>query len=202
MANYDGRYSLVTGPTEEPLSVQDVIDQCQMGEIPDDQRSRVAAYITAARQLLERRMRRQFCTATWKLHLDELPDVIVFDDKLPIKTIAHIKYYDAQGTLTTLTATTDYQTDLASDQRPARIMPAYGTTWPSVRGDTFNAVEIQFTAGYGTALQVPQSLKHGMLLLVANWFENREVSVIGTIVSELPWGVEAVITPEDWGAYS
>jgi len=202
MASYDGRYSLVTAPTEEPLSVQDVIDQCQMGEIPDDQRSRVAAYITAARQLLERRLRRQFCTATWKLYLDAMPDVITFDDKLPIKTITHVKYYNTSGTLTTLTATTDYQTDLASEQRPARIMPAYGATWPSVRGDTFNAVEIQFTCGYGNALAVPQSIKNGMLLLVANWFENREQSIIGTIVSELPWGVEACVTPEDWGPYS
>lgn len=202
MASYDGRYSLVTAPTEEPLTVQDVIDQCQMGEIPDDQRSRVSAYITAARQLLERRLRRQFCTATWKLYLDAMPDVIVFDDKLPIKTITHVKYYNTSGVLTTLTAVTDYQTDLASEQRPARIMPAYGTTWPSVRGDTLNAVEIQFTCGYGNALAVPQSLKNGMLLLVANWFENREQAVIGTIVSELPWGVEACVTPEDWGAYS
>jgi uncharacterized phiE125 gp8 family phage protein len=203
MASYDGRYSLVTAPTEEPLSVQDVIDQCQMGEIPDDQRSRVSAYITAARQLLERRLRRQFCTATWKLYLDGFHDVIRFDDKLPVKSITHIKYYDAQGTLTTLTpASTYYQTDLASDQRPARIMPAYGTTWPSVRADTFNVVEVQFVAGYGNALAVPQSIKNGMLLLVANWFENREQAVIGTIVSELPWGVEACVTPEDWGAYS
>ena len=41
-----------------------------------------------------------------------------------------------------------------------------------------------------------------MLLLIANWYENREQSIVGTIVSELPWGVEACITPEDWGPYS
>lgn len=203
MTSYDGRYTLVTAPTEEPLTIQDVIDQCQMGEIPDDQRTRVAAYITAARQLLERRLRRQFCTATWKLYYDSFPATIVFDDKLPIKTITHIKYTDNNGTLTTLTpASTYYQTDLASDQRPARIMPAYGTTWPSVRASSFNTVEIQFTCGYGAASAVPQSIKNGMLLLVANWYENREQAVIGTIVSELPWGVEACVTPEDWGAYS
>jgi uncharacterized phiE125 gp8 family phage protein len=174
-----------------------------MGEIPDDQKARVAAYIVGARQLLERRLRRQFCTATWKLYFDDFPDVITFDDKLPIKTITHIKYTDSNGTLTTLTpAASYYQTDLASDQRPARIMPAYGLTWPSVRADTFNAVEIQFTAGYGAASAVPQAIRNGMLLLVANWFENREQSIVGTIVSELPWGVEACITPEDWGAYS
>src|SRR3990172_7572349 len=99
----DPRFSLVTAPTEEPLIAQDVIDQCQMGEIATDQKARVAAYITGARQLLERRLLRQFCTATWKLHLDHFPAEIQIRDKLPIKSITHIKYYDANGTLTTLT---------------------------------------------------------------------------------------------------
>lgn len=199
---YDGRYSLVTAPAEEPLSVQDVVDQCQLGELHDDQRRLVARYITGARQLLEQRLRRQFVTATWKLYLDGFPAEIRFDDKLPVKTITHIKYYDANGTLTTLTpAATYYQTDLASEGRPARIIPAYGTSWPSVRSDTLNAVEIQFTAGYGTAASVPATLINGMLLLVANWYANREQTVIGTITAELPWGVEACVTPEDWGAY-
>jgi uncharacterized phiE125 gp8 family phage protein len=199
----DPRFSLVTAPSEEPLTVQDVIDQCQLGEIPTDQKVRVAAYITGARQLLERRLCRQFCTATWKLNLDFLPAEISIRDKLPIKSITHIKYTDSNGTLTTLTpAATYYQTDLASDQRPARIIPAYGATWPSVRADTLNAVEIQFVAGYGAASAVPQTIRNGMLLLVANWYENREQGVIGSSVAELPWGVEACITPEDWGAYS
>jgi uncharacterized phiE125 gp8 family phage protein len=174
-----------------------------MGEIATDQKARVAAYITGARQLLERRLLRQFCTATWKLYLDEFPAEIRITDKLPVKSITHIKYTDENGTLTTLTpAATYYQADLSSEQRPARIMPAYGQTWPSVRADTYNAVEIQFTAGYGAASAVPQSIRNGMLLLVANWFENREQSIVGTIVTELPWGVEACITPEDWGPYS
>ena len=205
MAGYDldARFSLVTAPTEEPLTVQDVVDQCQLGEIHDDQRRKVARDIIAARQAIERRLRRQFVTATWKLYLDNLPGEILITDKLPVKTITHIKYYNANGTLTTLTpAATYYQTDLVSEGRPARIIPAYGTTWPSVRADTLNAVEIQFTAGYGAASAVPACLKSGMLLLIANAYENREQAVIGAIATELPWGVEACITPEDWGAYS
>jgi uncharacterized phiE125 gp8 family phage protein len=196
------RFALVTPPTEEPLTIQDVVDQCQMGEIADDQRSRVAGYIAGARQLLERRLHRQFCTATWKLYLDYFPAEIQILDKLPVASITHIKYYDANGTLTTLTpAATYYQVDVASQQRPARIIPAYGTTWPSIRSGTLNPVEIQFVAGYGAASAVPATIKNGMLLLIANWFENREQSIVGTVVNELPWGVEACVAPEDWGCY-
>jgi uncharacterized phiE125 gp8 family phage protein len=197
------RYSLVTAPAVEPLSGQDVIDQCQLGEIPDDQRPRVSAYITGARQLLERRLRRQFCTATWNLFLDEFPSEIQITDKLPVKTITHIKYYDANGTLTTLTpAATYYQSDLSSEQSPARIMPAYGMTWPSVRADTYNPVEIQFTAGYGAAADVPAAIKSGMLLLVGNAYENREDIVIGVSSSRIARFFEDTISSEDWGAYS
>ena len=92
----DARYALVTAPTEEPLTVQDVVDHCQMGEIASDQKATVARYIVAARQMLERRLRRQFVTATWKMYLDYLPSEVVFNDKLPIKTITHVKYYNAQ----------------------------------------------------------------------------------------------------------
>jgi uncharacterized phiE125 gp8 family phage protein len=199
----DARFSLVTAPAEEPLTVQDVVDQCQLGEIHDDQRRLVAAYITGARQTLERRLRRQFVTATWKLYLDSLPGEILITDKLPVKTISHIKYYNASGTLTTMTpAATYYQADLVSEGRPARIIPAYGTTWPSVRADTLNAVEIQFTCGYGAASAVPAAIKNGMLLLIANAYENREDIVIGTISSRIANFLEQTISPEDWGAYS
>jgi len=199
----DARYSLVTAPTEEPLTVQDVVDHCQMGEIASDQKATVARYIAAARQTLERRLRRQFVTATWKMYLDYLPAEIVFNDKLPIKTITHVKYTNTSGVLTELTpAATYYQTDLVAEQRPGRIWPAYGTTWPSVLGDTLNAVEIQFTAGYGAASAVPACLKHGMLILVADAFENREDIVIGTINSRIANFLDATISAEDWGVYS
>lgn len=194
------RFSLVTAPTVEPLSLQDVSDHCQMGEIPEDQLSTVEGYITGARQLIERRLSRQLCTATWKLYLDEFPEIIEIRDKLPIKSLTHIKYYNTAGTLTTMT-TAEYQTDFASDGRPARIMPAYGYTWPSIQTDRLNPIEIQFVSGYGTASSVPATIRNGMLQLVANWFENREANVIGTIVTQLPFGVEACITPEDWGFY-
>jgi uncharacterized phiE125 gp8 family phage protein len=199
----DARFTLVTAPTEEPLTVDDVAEHCQIGDVPTDQWRVLANYITTARQVLERRLRRQFCAATWKLYMDSLPDEIWITDKLPIKTVTHIKYYDTDGTLTTLTpAATYYQTDLTSTGRPARIIPAYGVSWPSVRSDTLNAVEVQFTCGYGTASDVPACIKNGMLLLIANWFEHREQVVIGTIATQLPWGVDACISPEDWGAYS
>jgi uncharacterized phiE125 gp8 family phage protein len=196
-------FKVTTQPTAEPLTIDELKNRLRVTTCDFD--SELQDLLKAARIAVEDQSYRKLITQTVEMHIEDFPGT--FGDiairLAPVSAITHIKYYDADGTLTTLTpVATYYQTDFASEQRPARIMPAYGQTWPSVRADTYNAVEIQFTAGYGVASSVPQSIKNGMLLLIANWYENREQSIVGTIVSELPWGVEACITPEDWGPYS
>jgi uncharacterized phiE125 gp8 family phage protein len=43
-----------------------------------------------------------------------------------------------------------------------------------------NAFEVDFTAGYGDeADDVPGPIRHELKLLVAHWFERREVVVLG-----------------------
>lgn len=195
-------FSLVTAATEYPITVQDVVDQCQLGDIPSDQRGRVTGMIAGAVEVLQRRMRRQFCTATWKRYLDYFPDEIQIDDRLPVASITHVKYTNALGVLTTLTpAATYYQTDLTSTQKPARIMPAYGTTWPSTQTGVYNAVEVQFVAGYGGAAAVPACIKDALLMIVSAMYRDR-----GDEITEIPtalrgW-VDVCIAAEDWGAYS
>src|SRR5690554_3005952 len=45
------------------------------------------------------------------------------------------------------------------------------------------------------ALVLDDDLTTAMLLLISHWFENREAVVIGTITSELPMAVDALIKP-------
>jgi uncharacterized phiE125 gp8 family phage protein len=195
-------FEISVEPTLEPLTIEDVAAACQLGEIPSDQIRNVMDCITAARRLIERRLRRQLCTATLKSYLDGFPVVqVVIDDKLPVKSIASIYYVDSTGT-STLWAATSYQTDYASDQKPCRIMPAYATTWPTVRTDTYKAVTITFTAGYGAPSAVPASIKHAMKLLIAGWYEDRQAFITGTIMAKLPYAVEDCLAADDWGAYS
>ncbi|MBY5942774.1 head-tail connector protein [Halomonas sp. DP5N14-9] len=39
------------------------------------------------------------------------------------------------------------------------------------------------------------SVRTAMLLLIGHWYENREAVVVGTITSEVPMAVEALIQP-------
>lgn len=45
------------------------------------------------------------------------------------------------------------------------------------------------------ALVLDDSITTAMLLLIGHWYESREAAVIGTISSELPLAVDALITP-------
>ena len=198
-------FEVTSAPTTEPIVTADVESYCQYGTLPTDQATAIAIMISAARAAVEKRLRRQLLTATWKAYLDEFPDAdeggqeIEIKDKLPITVVTSITYVDGNGATQTLAASA-YQVDCASKQSPCRINPAYGTSWPDVRPDTPKAVCITFTAGYGAAAAVPGSIKLAILLLVANWVRNREAA--GVSVNPLPFGFDLALEAEDWGPYS
>jgi len=86
-------------------------------------------------------------------------------------------YVDTAGIQQTLPAE-DYVVDLSSNG-VARVAPA----WNRFRSTTrpfINAVVIRFAAGYGdSAEDVLQAIRHGILIEIANLYENREDIVLG-----------------------
>lgn len=125
---------------------------------------------------------RSFGAQTLELQTD------VFDlcDRLPfgpVTSITSVKYIDAAGVEQTVSDSV-YHT--AAD----RLVLRHGAAWPSVRGDE-GGVRIRYVSG-GT---VPPQARQAVLLLVGQWFRNRSSVVVGTIGSELPFGVEALLSP-------
>jgi len=195
------RFTLSSGPAIEPVTEADLVSHCQIGELPDDQIGRARVMLSAARQWVENRLKRQLITATWIGYLDTFPDVLEIADKLPIKTISSIIYRDSSDVEQTLSSSL-YQTDLVSENCPPRIEPISGQSWPSTY-DRYNAVKVTFTAGYGaTRESIPLGIRHAILMVAADWWANREETVIGTISSKIANGVEMVLQPFDWGWYA
>jgi uncharacterized phiE125 gp8 family phage protein len=171
---------LNTAPTVEPISLVDTKMHLRVSHTNED--SLIERQITLARNYVESVVHQQLITATWTLYLDAFP-AIIRPPLPPLQSVTHLKYYDTDNTLTTLTENTDFTVDLKTE--PARIEPEYGTSWPSTR-DRFNAVELKYVAGYGdAATDVPERYVQAVLLLVANWYENREPILIGTIQADL-----------------
>ena len=181
-------YKIKTAPGTEPLTTAEAKAHMNVTISADD--SYIDTLITAARLYVEDKIRRSLITQTVEAYFDSFHGCIELE-RGPVQAVSSIKYTDADGVQQTL-ASTEYDVDLVSS--PPRIVPAYGKSWPSTR-DVMNSVVIDYDAGYGSAADVPQPIKHAMLLFVGHLYENRESVITGTIVSEAPQGVEALLLP-------
>lgn len=198
---------LVSGPASEPVTLAEAKLHLRVETGMTDDDTLISALIVAARQVAETITRRALITQTWRLVLDQFPapginvananwygpqwgnspgpltslrpdgktgfEIYLAHD--PVQTVDSITYTDADGATQTLAAN-QYKVDIVSE--PARIVPAYGTTWPATRNE-INAVSVSYTAGYGAAATVPEGIKSWIKMRVGAMYENREEVVTG-----------------------
>jgi uncharacterized phiE125 gp8 family phage protein len=185
-------FELITAPTGDVVELSDVKRDLRLGAQETEFDNDIESQIAAAAAEIESDCRRQLLTAEWRLYLDQFPvsrcgerqDILI--EKCPVSTIDEIRYLDATGTQQTL-ATSQYRVDTISE--PARISPAYGLTWPVTR-DVRNAVEIDFTAGYGAAAShVPDIAKQAIRLRVQELFGMcQPEDAVERLKARLKWG--------------
>jgi len=213
---------LIDGPSTEPISLSEAKTHLRVDI--DDDNSLILALITSARQQAEHICRRAFISQQWMVTLDQFPRpgmnigsanwygpqwgdspgplTTLNPDKTtgyeiilpyaPLISVDSITYVDTDGATQTLSSSL-YKVDNISE--PARIMPAYGTTWPATRNE-INAVQITLTAGWSNAASVPQPIKSWMLLRIAAMYENRESDMMLTrgSVDSMPF-VDQLLAP-------
>jgi len=166
---------IVTQPASEPLTLAEVKEFLRVDHSDDD--ATLAIFIKAARQLCESYTRLALMPTTFEEYFDEFPTATgTFKDEIrlsrsPVSAVTYVKYIDGNDTTIT-TSASDYKTDLVS--RPARISPDNG--WFGTY-DTINAVFVRYVAGFADAASVPAPLKHGMMLVIGDMYENRTDSV-------------------------
>jgi uncharacterized phiE125 gp8 family phage protein len=108
-----------------------------------------------------------------------------------------IQYLDRDNNLQILDPSL-YVVDLFSE--PARVAPAPNQVWPftllSLRSPVINAIEVDFTCGYGPdGTAVPLSIKQAIKLICGHLYENRETILTGTRAQaiELPLSASALL---------
>jgi uncharacterized phiE125 gp8 family phage protein len=195
--------TLVTAPAQEPVSLSVAKKHLRVDHADED--ALIAGYIAVARHQAETATWRALLTQTWDLKLDHFPVLRDYFDgcskinlpKARCQSVTYIHYVDTAGDTQTL-ATTEYTADTGSE--PARIVPAYGKSWPSTRG-VINAVTVRFVAGYGDdPSDVPEPIRQAMLLMVGHLYERREATIVGQQVYDVPMGWDALLAPyRVWG---
>lgn len=115
----------------------------------------------------------------------------------PLKSVESVKYLDGSGALQTIDPAAYRIVDGGGFQ--SSIIPVVGACWPPTLCAP-DAVRIEFTAGYDDVAALNKerkSISQAMLLLIENWYENREAALVGDRAASvnLPFGVEALLAP-------
>lgn len=170
--------TLVTGPTVEPVGLDEAKDHLRLDGENEDRRLR--GYLKAARVWAEHFTRRALISQTWDLKVDTFGELL-YVPLPPLQSVTSISYVDDNGDSQTVTSTI-YTVDTDSD--PGRIFLAYDQSWPSHRSIP-NAVTARIVVGYGAvADNVPEDIRTAILLRISRLYEFREPVITGTIVSD------------------
>ena len=181
------RLNLVTAPAATAISLAECKAHSYISTTDDD--AYVTALVSAVTAVLDGPdgiLGRALITQTWDMYMDSLPAEYINVPLPPLQSVTSIKYLDVNGDQQTL-ASDQYSVNIYGSQ--GQIVPAYGVSWPSGRDDT-NGVVVRFVCGYTT---VPTNITLAMKMLVAHYYENRELTSMSKDSVLLPMGFNALI---------
>lgn len=177
--------------TDEPVDLYDAKVHLYVGEDDTTQDSKIERDLRAARHQVEDYLRAGLVTQTWVYAQDRFTDEILLPMAAPLASVTSVQYYDTSGVLQTLSASV-YTVDTRSE--PGRIVLAPDQQWPQVQAGRTLAVVVTYVVGRAVANVDPRA-QDAILLLVADRYEHREQTVVGSITSAVPTGVEALLAP-------
>lgn len=178
----------VTAPSASPISLAEAKAQMRVEGSDDD--TIIQRLIDAAVAFVDVQGVLGFAmiTQTWGEWVGQSPGTVMLSLG-PVQSVSAIKYYDTDGTLQTATLS-DF--NVFGTPNRITISPKSGKAWPTtqMRDD---AIKIEYVIGYGDAASdVPQTIRHAILMLVAHWYENRETSSEKQM-QDLPYGFMEMI---------
>lgn len=178
------KLKLVTAPATLPFTVAEVKQHLRV-DINDDD-AYIVSLINAAMAFVDGPSGLGLCLVSqvWEMACDGFSDRIKIPI-YPVSSVDSITYLDSDGAEQTL-ASTVYRVNNYGNMPFVAL--EYNQSWPTYR-EIENTVKVRFTAGY---TEVPTDLKQALLLLIGNWYENREASVLGASAIELPFAVGAI----------
>jgi uncharacterized phiE125 gp8 family phage protein len=182
---------MTSGPALEPVSLAEAKAHLRVDGTLED--ALVQSLIVTARLHIEAALGLALITQGWSYFLDRWPKAgrLVLPLR-PVAAISQIRVWNDEGVAETVPASHFL---LDGQGFPPRLVSTSGAP-PLESGRAVNGIEVAFTAGFGaTPGDVPATIRHALLLLVAHWYENREPVEIGQAVNAVPSMVSDLLAP-------
>jgi len=179
-------YVVTTAPAAEPITLAEAKAHLRVDDVASD--ALITSLIVAARNHAEKYLRRALVTQTIDVRYDYFKKAM-YIPRPNLQSVTYLKYIDTDGAEQTLDASL-YTVDIYSV--PARVVPIYGEVWPNARYQ-INAITMRIICGYGAAAAVPDAIKQAMYLHIGHMFENREASMVGATIAEVPMGYDSLM---------
>lgn len=180
---------LVTAPATTPITPSEVKDQLRIEHTDDDALIARLIAVAVAYTDVNGALGHAMITQKWAQWLGPNPSQSVELALGPVQSVTAVKYYDTTNTLQTDTLS-NYE--IVGTEFAKSVGPKAGFNWPTTY-DRPDAIRIEYEIGYGDATSdVPQTIRHALMLLVGHWYDNREQSGMDEL-SNIPFGFDALI---------
>jgi uncharacterized phiE125 gp8 family phage protein len=177
--------TLKTAPLKEPVTIDDAKKHLRVDDDYTDDDSLLVNMVVDARSWVEQYLWRKLISQTWYAYLEEWPAGEYIE--LPfgtLQSVIAIKYTDTDAVENTWSSG---EYIVGTDYLKGRVTLGYGYTWPNESLLDSNPIEIEFKCGYGDDPgDVPGIIRRGINIMVAEMYENREISVFGQSMKEHP----------------
>lgn len=189
----DYSLKLLSPPAVEPISEAEVVAHLRLETSGE---SALLDRLTAAARLqVESWTGRALITQSWRWSLDQWPcgrNAVLTIPRPPVQSVDQILLFDALGQ----SAVWDAQNyDLDAGDDPARLFLRTGCPLPQP-GRKVAGIAIDFTCGYGIAeSDIPAPIRQAILMLIAHYYENRELAAPADGIMPLPLGPAALLAP-------
>ena len=181
---------IVDAPAITPIALGEVKAQLRVEHSDDDVMIHRLIAVAVAYTDVRGALGQAMITQKWAQWMGPNPQQKVALVLGPVQSVTAIKYYDVDGVLQTDTLA-NYQT--FGTDFTSTVGPKDGFSWPATQNRS-DAIRIEYEIGFGNAISdVPQSIRHALMLLIGHWYDNRENELIGTISKSIPFGFEELI---------
>lgn len=175
---------ITSPPVIEPVTVEECFAHLRLDVDPNNtsEINYLSSLISTARIFCEQWQGRSYIARIYEYVIDSWPHSTI---ELPMPPVIEIESVYCDSTI----PNTHYLLDTSSFI--ARLSPI--TAWPKQPQQKIGGITITYVAGYGyTRDDVPQNIRHAIMMLVSELYENREdTDKFNTYT--VPWSVKTLL---------